>query len=63
MELVFQALVFLSLTVLPYCSIFVETTCLYFLSVLLLSLGLIEEKKKKKRNGCNGKMKREQKCS
>lgn len=48
MELVFQALVFLSLTALPYCSIFVETTCLYFLSVLLLSLGLIEEKKKKK---------------
>lgn len=40
-------LAFLSLTVLLFCSIYVETTCLYFIAVLLLSLGLIEKKKKK----------------
>lgn len=51
-------LAFLSLTVLLSRSTDVETTCLYFIAILLLSLGLIERKKKKKKSsGCNGKMK------
>jgi len=42
-------LAFLSLTVLLSRSTDVETTCLYFIAILLLSLGLIEKKKKKKK--------------
>jgi len=52
-------LAFPFLTVLPSCSTYGERTCLYFVSVLFLSLGLLG----KKSSGCNGKMKREQQCS
>lgn len=53
-----QTFLLFSLTVPPSCSMYGERTCLYFVSVLFLSLDLIGKKKKKRKSSrCNGKMK------